>query len=150
MANAVLSPVLGTLTDDLAGLQGTNSGMFGGGWYGYVDKDLRTLLGTAGYAIRSSCATAGTARSPRAEPRCGRRSRQRRTSVAAAQGPDPTKWRADATAERLKFAPGLLPHTMRFTNRSTFQQILRFGVSRSSGARPANARAALLPGRPRS
>ena len=46
VANAVLSPVLGPLTEDLAGLQGRNSGMFGGGWYGYVDKDLRTLLGS--------------------------------------------------------------------------------------------------------
>ena len=47
--------------------------------------------------------------------------------LAAAQGPDPTKWRADATAERIRFAPGLLPDTMRWTNRPTFQQVLRFG-----------------------
>ena len=44
-ANAVLTPKLGPLTDDLNSLVGRSSGMFGGGWYGYVDKDLRTLLG---------------------------------------------------------------------------------------------------------
>ena len=40
--------------------------------------------------------------------------------------PDPVAWRADATAERIRFAPGFLPTTMRWTNRPTYQQILVF------------------------
>ncbi|HEU0025468.1 MAG TPA: penicillin acylase family protein [Thermoleophilaceae bacterium] len=126
IANAALTPALGTLTNDLAGLQGRNSGMFGGGWYGYVDKDLRTLLGER-------------VRDPYKLRYCGGGSlaacrdslwaalKAAADQLAAAQGPDPTLWRADATAERLRFAPGLLPNTMRFANRPTFQQVLRFG-----------------------
>ena len=44
--------------------------------------------------------------------------------LAAQQGPDPTAWRADATAERLSF--GFLPLTARWTNRPTFQQVISF------------------------
>ena len=100
--------------------------MFGGGWYGYVDKDLRTLLGERvrdRYNLRycgdgsfSACRASLWAALKAAVDQ-----------LAAAQGPDPTKWRADATAERLRFAPGLLSTTMRFANRPTFQQVLRFG-----------------------
>jgi hypothetical protein len=46
--------------------------------------------------------------------------------LAAAQGPDPTQWRADATAERLKFRPGLIPQTAAWVNRPTFQQVGSF------------------------
>ena len=34
--------------------------------------------------------------------------------MAAAQGPDPTQWRSDATRERIKFTPGLIPTTLLF------------------------------------
>jgi hypothetical protein len=100
--------------------------MFSGGWYGYVNKDLRTLLGER-------------VRDPYNLRYCGDGSllacrdslwaalKAAADELAAAQGPDPTKWRASATNERLRFAPGLLPATMRFTNRPTFQQVLRFG-----------------------
>jgi acyl-homoserine lactone acylase PvdQ len=126
IADAVLTPRLGALTTDLAGLQGRGSGMFGGGWYGYVDKDLRTLLGQR---VRSRfnlhyCG-AGSLAACRADIWAALKAAT--DELAAAQGTDPTKWGADANAERLKFAPGLIPDTMRFTNRSTFQQILRFG-----------------------
>jgi hypothetical protein len=125
-ANAVLTPKLGALTDDLAGLVGRSSGMFGGGWYGYVDKDLRTLLGERvrdRYNLRY-CGD-GSLSACRASLWAGLKAAVDQLSVA--QGPDPTKWRADATAERLRFAPGLLSTTMRFANRPTFQQVLRFG-----------------------
>ena len=49
---------------------------------------------------------------------------QAAAELAAAQGPDPTAWREPAT--RIDFIPGLIPETMRFTNRSTFQQVIRF------------------------
>ena len=49
------------------------------------------------------------------------------TELAAAQGADPDAWRADATAERIHFDPGVLGTTIRFTNRpSGIQQVLWF------------------------
>ncbi|MGH2845732.1 MAG: hypothetical protein ACRDL0_06880, partial [Thermoleophilaceae bacterium] len=47
--------------------------------------------------------------------------------LAAAQGPDPSAWRADAGRERITFLPGVLPYTMRYTNRPTgIQQVIEF------------------------
>ena len=47
--------------------------------------------------------------------------------LAASQGPNPDAWRADATRERISFAPGLLTYTMRYTNRPTgIQQVIEF------------------------
>jgi hypothetical protein len=102
-----------------------NGSSFGGGWYGYVDKDLRTLFGHdvkqpfnlryCGGGSRAACRASLWAALKAASDQ-----------LAAAQGPDPQNWRSDATLERIKFQPGLLPNTMRWTNRSTFQQVLRF------------------------
>ena len=50
--------------------------------------------------------------------------------LAASQGIDPNQWRADATAERIKFLPSLIPQTMRWTNRPVFQQAIEFGSHR--------------------
>lgn len=47
----MLAPVLGPLVPRLRGLNadhdepGAHGNGFGAGWYGYVDKDLRALLG---------------------------------------------------------------------------------------------------------
>ena len=61
---------------------------------------------------------------PSAPPRCGRRS----TRVPG----DPDALRVDATKERIAFRPGLLPTTIRYTNRpSGIQQVISF-----SGHRP--------------
>jgi hypothetical protein len=46
--------------------------------------------------------------------------------LQAAQGADPTQWHADATRERIAFAPGILRTTMRWSNRPTYQQVLSF------------------------
>ena len=43
------------------------------------------------------------------------------------QGPDPNAWRAGANPERITFKPGLIPFSMRWTNRPTFQQAIEFG-----------------------
>jgi hypothetical protein len=51
------------------------------------------------------------------------------SELAATQGPDPSRWRADATGERLTF--GFLPKTARWTNRPTFQQVISFSGHRS-------------------
>jgi acyl-homoserine lactone acylase PvdQ len=136
IADAVLSPALGPLVDRLAALQarsddpGPTGSAYISGWYGYVDKDLRTLLGRE-------------VRGPYSRRYCGagvlaacREALWRAIDVAAAelattQGPAPSAWRADAVAERIRFASGVLPDTMRWTNRPTFQQLMSF-----SGHRP--------------
>jgi len=52
------------------------------------------------------------------------------SSLAATQGPDPAQWHSSATAERIHFSGGLLPATMRWTNRPTFQQVISFASHR--------------------
>jgi acyl-homoserine lactone acylase PvdQ len=97
------------------------------GWYQYFDRDVRALLGEpvkrpfevsyCGKGRKRACQQAiwGALAAAGAE-------------LEAAQGtPDPTLWRADATRERITFAPGLLTTTMRYTNRpSGIQQVISF------------------------
>jgi len=133
LADAVLSPVLGPLTADLAAIVGRDDApsptgsAYGSGWYGYVQKDLRRLLGEQ-------------VGSPYSRRYCGNGSlagcraslwvavKRAADELAAAQGPAPAAWRADATSERIVFQPGLLgpSFTMRWTNRPTFQQVVEF------------------------
>jgi acyl-homoserine lactone acylase PvdQ len=135
LADAVLTPVLGPLVPRLAALQersddpGPGGSAYIDGWYGYVDKDLRSLLGE-------------DVRGPYSRPYCGagvlatcREALWAALDAAAAQleatqGPDPSRWRADATAERIRFSSGVLPDTMRWTNRPTFQQVMSFSSHR--------------------
>jgi acyl-homoserine lactone acylase PvdQ len=115
IADAVISPELGTsLTGRLAQLMTRNDApnphgsSFDDGWYGYVDKLL--YCGDAAAcraALWNALEEAGN-------------------DLAAAQGPDPAQWRADATKERISFSPGILSDTMRWTNRPTFQQVMMF------------------------
>ena len=100
------------------------------GWYGYVDKDLRVLLGQqvrgpfsrryCGAGVLATCREALWAALDASA-----------AELETTQGPAPSSWRADATAERIRFTSGVLPETMRWTNRATFQQVLSF-----SGHRP--------------
>jgi len=47
---------------------------------------------------------------------------------------DPDAWISDANAERIHFAPGLLPPTIRYTNRpSGIQQVITFMSHRPRG-----------------
>jgi acyl-homoserine lactone acylase PvdQ len=135
LADAVLSPVLGPLTDRLAQLIGrddapnVNGSAYEDGWYGYLSKDLRALEGKpvqgpyskrycgAGNVTACSQALWGALESAR-------------IVLESAQGTGPAAWRSDATAERIHFAPGFLPVTMRWTNRPTYQQVLSFGPHR--------------------
>ncbi len=130
LAVADLQPVLGNLTDDLKQLASisndanSNGSSYGSGWYSYVDKDLRSVLGDkvsspysvkfCGQGVVASCAAQVWASLDAAG-----------AELAAAQGADPTLWRADATKERIRFA-GFIPDTMRWTNRPTFQQVVVF------------------------
>ena len=102
------------------------------GWYGYLDKDLRALLDQpvrgpysrryCGAGVLATCREAlwGALDTAAAE-------------LEKAQGPAPSAWRADATRERIRFTSGVLPDTMRWTNRPTFQQLMSFSGHRPRG-----------------
>ncbi len=135
LTDAVLSPRLGPLVSDLDALAARDDpparggSAYGYGWFSYLEKDLRTLAGKpvqkpfgtkfCGLGEVAVCAAAlwhaidATA-----------------VSLTAQQGADPSKWRASAVAERIKFSPGILPDTMRWTNRPTFQQVISFAGHR--------------------
>jgi acyl-homoserine lactone acylase PvdQ len=135
LADAVMAPVLGPLADRLGALMGRSDDAGPGGsaylagWYGYVDKDLRTLLGRpvrgafsrryCGAGVLATCREAlwGALDAAAAE-------------LEAGQGPAPSAWRADASAERIRFVSGVLSDTMRWTNRPTFQQLMTFSNHR--------------------
>jgi hypothetical protein len=135
LTDAAMSPVLGPLLPRLAALIGRDNepdgsgNAYGAGWYGYLDKDLRTLLGRevlspfrtrfCGAGDFGACRTALVGALQAASDELER-----------AQGSDPTRWRADARPERTAFAGGLLPRTMRFANRPTFQQVFTFAAHR--------------------
>jgi acyl-homoserine lactone acylase PvdQ len=135
IADAVMTPVLGPLVDDLAGLHprsddaGPGGSAYISGWYGYVDKDLRTLLGQpvrgpysrryCGAGVLATCREALWVALDAAA-----------AQLEATQGPVPSSWRADATAERIRFVSGVLPDTMRWSNRPTFQQLMSFSSHR--------------------
>lgn len=130
LADAWASAVLGPrLTAQLAAFDSQFDLPPGGqytGWHIYMDKDLRTLLRErvrGRYSVRY-CGAGRLATCRRelwgAMTRAGAR-------LAATQGADPAAWRSDAQRERIKFVPGLLPYTMRYTNRpSGIQQVLSF------------------------
>jgi acyl-homoserine lactone acylase PvdQ len=132
LGDAVLEPVLGPQLQQLADLHRRDNGAnsqgssYGSGWYSYLDKDLRRLTGArvrGPYAVRycgegdlARCrASLWTALAEAGEELSG----QQGTN-------DPTAWRADARGERIQFLPGLLPDTMRWSNRPTFQQAITF------------------------
>ena len=123
LADGVLAPVLGPLTDQLASLMGRDDAPSSGGsayidgWYGYVDQDLRGQF--ANHYCGAGDATACSKSLWAALDAAG-------NDLAAVQGADPAAWRSDATKERIRFSPGILTTTMRWTNRPTYQQILSF------------------------
>ncbi len=137
LSEVVLRPVLGDLAapDGLLGQlqrrdespRTRNGSSYGGGWYGYVSKDLRSLLGrpVKGPYSRRYCGN-GDLAACRAS--LWTVIQQSADALAAAQGPDPNAWRTDATEERIEFSPGLLgpANTMRWTNRPTMQQLMEF------------------------
>jgi hypothetical protein len=130
LARAWASSVLGPkLTSQLASFINIYDQPPGGqytGWHVWMYKDLRTILGqrvTGPFAMRY-CGGGNLKRCRNqlwnAIDRAGKQ-------LAAKQGTDPTGWHSSATAERIKFVPGLLTFTMRYTNRPTgIQQVLSF------------------------
>jgi acyl-homoserine lactone acylase PvdQ len=137
-ARAVIEPRLGPeLTDQLSGFHPTDNepnnqgSSFGYGWYSYIHKDLRRL---AGAPVRDPYATrfCGTGNLNRCRADLWAALDEAGNELTASQGPNPESWRADARQERIVFTPGVLPATMRWTNRPTFHQLLNFTSDRSS------------------
>ncbi len=131
IADAFMQPRLGPALDDelnslFSRFDQPPSGQYSG-WYQYFDRDIRNLLGR-------------NVKSPFSVRYCGRgKLKSCQTAVwnaiaaagselEAEQGTsDAREWRADATAERISFAPNLLTTTMRYTNRpSGIQQVISF------------------------
>jgi acyl-homoserine lactone acylase PvdQ len=134
LLDAVLTPALGPQTGELKRLEGesnTAGSGFTGGGINYVEKDLRTVLGerlAEPFATRfcgggdlAACRSSVWAALDAAG-----------AEIASRQGEDPEAWRSDANAERIRFAPGLLQTTIRYTNRpSGIQQVISFGGHRA-------------------
>src|SRR4051794_17762849 len=133
VVDAIFDPVLGPQGDLFSQLEGHDiSGGYTGGRINQADKDLRELTGTkfktpfktkfCGAGDLAACRTALWA----AIDAAGH-------ELATAQGSeDPAQWTSDANAERIHFAPGILPTTIRFTNRpSGIQQVLSFSGHRA-------------------
>ena len=137
IADAAMSPVLGPVLPKFAAIfpeddppNPTEGTYFSaGGWYEYVSKDLRTLLGQKvnGPFTHQYCG-AGNLRRCRASLWAAIQSAV--TKLAAGQGTNPVAWRASADAERLIFIPSLIANTMRWTNRPAFQQAISFDSHR--------------------
>ena len=116
IAEAALRPVFGSLIPDVDDVRNVGDAS-------YLDKDLRTLLGRrvegkfnlryCGAGSLGACRTSLWTAIDQAA-----------AGLATEFGPDPTKWLKEAS--RTGFVPGLLPNTMRTTNRPTFQQVLEF------------------------
>ena len=118
VADAVMTPVFGDLTDDLSQVRSLN-GLSG---ESYVDKDLRSLLGdrvSGPFNVRY-CGN-GSLAACRAS--LWSAIRQAADGLQAQLGKsNPAEWIKPAA--RTSFVPGLLPDTFPTTNRPTFQQVL--------------------------
>jgi acyl-homoserine lactone acylase PvdQ len=136
IADAVMGPVLGPQLGDLAAIMGrdnraNNQGSaYGSGWYGYVDKDLRTIAGrpVAGRFKTRFCGNGDLATCRDSLYAALDQAAQELEAVF--ENPNPDDWRSDATAERIFFSPGFLGTTMRWTNRPTFQQAISYSSHR--------------------
>jgi acyl-homoserine lactone acylase PvdQ len=149
LANAVFEPVLDTelrqelerLVPNDPALEPTGSSAYSG-WWSYVHKDLRTVLGrpVAGQYGTRFC---GAGNVTRCAASLWAALDAAALELAGAQGADPAAWRADATKERIVFAPGILTRTMRGSNKPTFQQAITFATHR--GFIASAARGGLTP-----
>ena len=136
LAHAVLAPVLDN--ELRAGLAqhvpndpplDTNGSSAYSGWWSYVHKDLRSLLGrpVAGAYATRFCGRGDVARCAAS---LWAALDEAAAVLEAAQGSAPSEWRQDATKERITFAPGILTRTMRGSNKPTFQQAITFATHR--------------------
>jgi acyl-homoserine lactone acylase PvdQ len=129
LTDAILAPALGSQLDFLSTLDGRNngpSGGFEGGRIWLVDKDLKAMVGEP---LKAPFRTkfCGSGDKAACQATVWQAFKDAGDAIAATQGSDVGAWFMDANAERIKFAPGLLPTTMRYTNRpSGIQQVITF------------------------
>lgn len=130
IADAFMAPRLGTQLNELNSLFSRFDRPPGGqysGWYQYFDRDIRKLLGMK---IKAPFANnyCGGGNEAACQDAVWQAIAAAGVELTAEQGTaDPALWRSDATRERIEFAPGLLPYTMRYTNRpSGIQQVISF------------------------
>ena len=135
VADAVMSPILGPQSAELASIQPRYEPPPGGqaaGWHSYVVKDLRDQFGpkpAAPFRVRYC----GAGDAPTCQASLWAAIEAAGNELAAAQGNDPAAWRADANSERITFVPGLLKTTLRYTNRpSGIQQVVSFKGHRAA------------------
>jgi acyl-homoserine lactone acylase PvdQ len=131
LAEAVLGPVLGELTPEFESLAAPDNppspqgSSFGNGWYGYVEKDLRSELGlsVAQPYSRNYC---GNGSLDACRGSLWAAIQKAAEGLESSQGSNPADWRAPEV--RIDFPPAapLLGFTMSWTNRSTFQQVIEF------------------------
>ncbi|HEU0305275.1 MAG TPA: penicillin acylase family protein [Gaiellaceae bacterium] len=131
IARAVMRPVLGDLVERLAQLHtvsddaGAQGSAYIDGWYGYVEKDLRAVLGrsvSSPYTMRYC----GAGKLDWCRAALWEAIAEASKALTAKHTSDPTTWWADARAERINFTTGLIRDTMSWTNRPTFQQVMSF------------------------
>ena len=105
---------------------GTGTGGQETGWFHWMDKDLRSVLGErvrGPFAVRYC----GAGKLTRCAKLLWTALDAAGNQLAGQQGPNPADWHQSASAEEIKFVPGLLSYTMRYTNRpSGIQQVLSF------------------------
>ncbi|TML09309.1 MAG: penicillin acylase family protein [Actinobacteria bacterium] len=130
LADAILAPALGPQNDELSRLVGrlnAPSTGFQDGRIWILDKDLKALVGeplNAPYHTKFC----GSGDKAACQATIWQAFQQAGDAIAAAQGNgDVAAWFMNANAERIKFAPGLLQTTIRYTNRpSGIQQVISF------------------------
>jgi acyl-homoserine lactone acylase PvdQ len=130
MGGVLKGPLLEQLRT-LVGTEGGAAGHFTDGGFWYLDKDLKRLTG-AGLKRPFETKYCGGGDSKKCATALWGAFEAAGAALQAVQGtPDPDAWRSDANQERIKFAPGLLPTTIRFTNRpSGIQQVVSFSGHR--------------------
>lgn len=152
LARTVLRPVLGDLVDAVPGKtddhpRRTPGGWNAVGWYGYVDKDLRQVLGqpVRGEFSRTYCG-GGDLELCRADLRA---SLDRAAQVLTDQQgtADAREWTYDKNNDRIRSSGlGLVNvPTFDFQNRPTFQQVVSFTRSRSVQPAPPAAAPVSVP-----
>jgi hypothetical protein len=120
IADAVMSPVFGTLIGDLANVRDLNLRQGSS----YADKDLRTLLGEP-VEGPFNLAYCGLGSLMPCVDSLWQAVHATADTLTMQQGQvDPSLWRKPAP--QTGFIPGLLPNKFPSTNRSTFQQVLEF------------------------
>jgi acyl-homoserine lactone acylase PvdQ len=131
IANAFMKPQLGApLENELSTLFSRFDQPPGGqysGWYQYFDRDIKKLLKIKQPAPfkNNYCGGGNKAKCQTAVWNAIAAAGAQLTTDQATS--DPTQWRADATAERIHFAPINALPTMRYANRpSGIQQVISF------------------------